>query len=369
MKIKKFIILMCVIPIILFSFCKNVLAWDLQPVADNQTNYGFSVSPSGVNTDYLLDIAYYSESNIPRLQLQMYQYGYKNIPFYYDFQFNISQDSSIIYEYYDSEINFTYEYEFERSNWHYGDLTRNINITGSSSNQNINACDNYFTRFYGSLSLSNNSYQVKRLNLYIARKRIHFYLYINQENIANIKKYYLQNGITDFNLNDYFEVFSTNLRLSCPVACSQMLVCENYIFNYEYAYSSYIANSVVYYGNYLYNSEITQTNLSRYGYGFFQSTAPIEKMNISGVSCDLEVSSNPIYPTYANNMLYYVLPGQFPSTQKYSDRMKYSTLECLYSFDYRDFNATDLEENDNIGGLYKTRNNALWQYLYNSIHD
>ncbi len=343
--IKKFCIFFLSL-FIFFGLGVGVFAWDLQPISNNNVNYGFNVSPSGNNTDYLLDLEFKSNNSDNVLYLAFLPFNlYNNVKNYYDFNIYYGPDSNKRI----SQNGITYT--FKRSNCIMNNITQEW-VFKDSWNIVFDSRGSFY-HFSGVPSgevvytISNRSKNTTN----------HLYFYFSQSNVNNIINYYHNLGILDFDINDYFDLFSTSVGIQYNNDISYLTCCENYIFNYSNAYSSFIANQIEFYSDFLFdNTKVITSNLDYYGYGFFQSCYDLRTLNLSGCIFDTETLA--CYPTFSQNMLYYVIPPEFP-TSKFSNYIDYSSIELTNSFDYKAYTSNSFPY-DQSTGLFKNINTSSY---------
>ena len=97
-------IFLCLFSLFCFVFVGvRAFAWDLVPISDNNINYGYSVSPNGINTDYLVDFEFTIDDISQSVSLPLevssvaFDCGYKinNIYYnYYDFNLFFGVDTN-----------------------------------------------------------------------------------------------------------------------------------------------------------------------------------------------------------------------------------------------------------------------------------
>lgn len=329
---------------IFLSFGVGVFAWDLQPISNNNVNYGFNVSPSGNNTDYLLDFEfqYVNTGNVLNLTFNNFDL-YDNVKNYYDFNIYYGPDHVKTIK----QNNITYRFKKSpcilskiSEEWFFG--------------YDLNVIFGYEQSFYNFNGFLSNNITLSLRNTY-SSKINHLYFYISQDNVYNIINYYRGLGFVDFDINNYFELFSHSISINNSVESFYFTCCENYIFNYTNPYSSFIANKIEFYSDYLFDvNKIYPINLFQYGYGFFQSCYDLRILNLSG--CIFDEDTLACYPTFTQNMLYYVIPPEFPNS-KFSDNIDYSSIELTDSFDYKSYTSNSFQ-NDKLTGLFKNINTS-----------
>ena len=329
----------------------RVFAWNLVPISDNNINYGYSVSPSGINTDYLVDFEFTINDTTQAVSLPIElsalsldaNYKINNIYYnYYDFNlfFGVDTDKKVS----QSGIN----YNFSFSSCVMSNISSVVDFYSLNSYTFVNS--NGFVNFKSNWQGLSSKTIILNSN-YNTTYKYHLYLYFSENNIKNIKNYYFNLGFYDFDINDYLNAFLNNFVFNFRSKTKpNVLITESFIYSYDTSYSAFIANQVYYYKDFLFDiNTLKKRNLNKYGYGFFQSCFDLKKLNISGGVFDVDTTS--IYPTFSNNMLYYVIPPKFPNS-KFSDNIDFSSIELLYSFDYANYSALNIQ-NEKITGLFK----------------
>lgn len=358
----------------IFSVNNYAYSWDLKPTNEVQLDYGFNVSPMGKNNGFLYDCNVYMKQN----QSAYGFYMALSTDYYYDFYIFAMQDYEINYSITDDEdntTNYTF-YSTRRTLKQIKNLSYNYDLSNFDDN---NPNDLTFPlHFYGVLNPDNQTEtflyfkypNILNLNNY------HIYIYFEQINYNKINDYIYNNLDDDFlslyyynnSMDTYYSDLFDNISIefSNYSNIDYVLMTQTYLFNYDTPYTSFIANGVRYFDDFLFDTDyLSNYDPYMYGYGFFQSCFDLNNLWLSGSIYDIDNSS--IYPTYSQNMLYYVIPYEFP-TRPFTSGLLYNSTELLYSFDYRHFYEEYIEQ-DFINGLAKTYNSLNYSdYIQNNFY-
>lgn len=358
----------------IFSVNNYAYSWDLKPINEVQLDYGFNVSPTGKNNGFLYDCNVYMKEN----QTAYGFYMALSTDYYYDFYIFAMQDQQVVYEIEDDESNTT-NYTFYTTRKTLKSIINtsyNFDLINYDENNPTNLTNAW--HFYGMLNPDNQSetfLNFRYPNL-LNLNNYHIYIYIEQSNYNRINNYiynnldnddfsnYYRNNIIDSYCNDMFETIQIEFNNYSNM--DYVLMTQTYIFDYETPYTSFIANGVRYYDKFLFDMDyLSNYDTYMYGYGFFQSCFSLNDLYLSGSIYDID--NEAIYPTYSQNMLYYVIPYEFPN-YTFTQGLPYNSCELLYSFDYRRL-YSDYIEQDLDTGLAKTYTSLNYSdYIQNNFY-